>query len=99
MALSDAVVAFEPRDRGGTRHSSIAALQMGKALFVVSAAHQGAKGRGLKQLVRLGAVALDPDRMPDAEALASCRALGRQERGPGALAERPAKHRQIGRHE
>ncbi|MHC5033951.1 MAG: DNA-processing protein DprA [Planctomycetota bacterium] len=70
VALSKAVVAFEPRDCGGTWHSSITALRMRKPLFVVSASRRGAKGRGLEQLVRLGAVALDPTRMPDPEALA-----------------------------
>jgi predicted Rossmann fold nucleotide-binding protein DprA/Smf involved in DNA uptake len=65
VALADAVVAFEPRDRGGTWHSSLNALQMRKPLFVVSAARRGARGRGLQRLVRLGAVALDPRIMPD----------------------------------
>jgi DNA processing protein len=69
-ALADAVVAFEPRDTGGTWHTSITALRMRKPLFVVAASHQGAKGRGLRRLVRLGAVALDPRHMPDPPALA-----------------------------
>lgn len=70
VALSGAVVAFEPRDCGGTWHSSITALRMRKPLYVVTAARQGAKDRGLRRLVRMGAAALDPDRMPDAPALA-----------------------------
>jgi len=70
VALSDAVVAFEPRDSGGTWHSSVTALRMRKPLFLVAAARDGAKGRGLLCLVRQGAVALDPRRMPDAPALA-----------------------------
>ncbi|MHC4479754.1 MAG: DNA-processing protein DprA [Planctomycetota bacterium] len=70
VALSEAVVAFEPRDVGGTWHSSITALRMRRPLFVASGSRRGAKGRGLRRLVRLGAVALDPARMPDPEALA-----------------------------
>jgi DNA processing protein len=69
-ALSDVVIAFEPRDCGGTWHTSTAALAMGKPLFVVSACRRGAKGRGLRRLVRLGAVALDAGRMPDVAELA-----------------------------
>ncbi len=65
VALGEAVVAFEPRDSGGTRHSSLAALRMGKPLFVVSPLRAGPKGRGFRRLVRLGAVALDPARMPE----------------------------------
>jgi len=65
-ALSDAVVAFDPRDTGGTWHTSLWALRMRKPLFVVGTSREGAKGRGLTHLVRFGAVALDPDRMPDA---------------------------------
>jgi predicted Rossmann fold nucleotide-binding protein DprA/Smf involved in DNA uptake len=71
VALSAAVVAFEPRDCGGTWHSSLTALRMGKPLFVVTACRRGARARGLKRLVRLGASALDADRMPDGPALAS----------------------------
>ena len=65
MALSEAVVAFEPRDGGGTWHSSINALRMRKPLYVVTGSQRGGKGRGLTRLVRMGAVALDPVRMPD----------------------------------
>jgi len=68
VALSQAVVAFEPRDTGGTRHSSLTALSMGKPLFVVCCSAAPAKRRGLKQLVDMGAVAIDPDNMPDAVA-------------------------------
>jgi len=68
VALSEAVVAFEPRDCGGTWHSATNALRMGKPLYVVSASQRGGKGRGLRRLVRMGAVALDPVRMPDAAA-------------------------------
>jgi len=66
VALSDAVVAFDPRDTGGTWHTSLWALRMRKPLFVVGTSREGAKGRGLTHLVRFGAVALDPNRMPDA---------------------------------
>jgi predicted Rossmann fold nucleotide-binding protein DprA/Smf involved in DNA uptake len=67
VALAEAVVAFEPRDTGGTWHSSLNALQMRKPLFIVSSARRGARGRGLQRLVRLGAVALDPRVMPGPE--------------------------------
>jgi predicted Rossmann fold nucleotide-binding protein DprA/Smf involved in DNA uptake len=70
VALSDAVVAFEPRDCGGTWHTCLTALRLRRALFVVTADRRGAKGRGLKLLVRAGAVALDPGRMPEGDALA-----------------------------
>jgi len=70
VALSRAVVAFEPRDSGGTWHSSLWALRMRKPLFVVTAVRRGATGRGLDHLVRQGAVALDAARMPDAAELA-----------------------------
>lgn len=65
VALSDAVVAFEPRDRGGTWNSANHALSLGRPLYVVSASTRGGKGRGARRLVRRGAVALDPARMPD----------------------------------
>ncbi len=68
VALSEAVVAFEPRDGGGTWHSSINALRMRRPLYVVCASTSGAKARGLRKLVRMGAVAVDPVRMPDAAA-------------------------------
>ncbi|GAG51760.1 unnamed protein product, partial [marine sediment metagenome] len=45
-------------------------LRMRKPLYVVAASRQGATERGLRRLVRLGAVALDPQRMPDSAALA-----------------------------
>jgi DNA processing protein len=67
VALAQAVIAFEPRDTGGTWHSSLNALQMRKPLFVVSSARRGARGRGLQRLVRLGGVALDPRVMPGAD--------------------------------
>jgi DNA processing protein len=65
VAMAEAVIAFEPRDTGGTWHSSLNALQMRKPLFIVSGARRGARGRGLQRLVRLGAVAVDPHVMPD----------------------------------
>ncbi len=68
-ALSEIVVAFDPRDTGGTWHTCNHALRMGKPLFVVSSARRGAKARGLRRLVRRGAAALDPARMPSAGAL------------------------------
>ena len=64
VALSSAVVAFEPRDMGGTWHTSRWALRMRKPLFIVTAARRGAAGRGLRRLVRLGAAALDVARAP-----------------------------------
>jgi DNA processing protein len=70
VALSTVVVAFEPRDEGGTWHTCMEALRARKPLFVVTASRHGAKRRGQNSLVRMGAVALDPRRMPDAPAFA-----------------------------
>ncbi|KPK65343.1 MAG: hypothetical protein AMK73_03230 [Planctomycetes bacterium SM23_32] len=84
-ALSDAVVAFEPRDCGGTWHTSNTALALGRPLFVVSGSRHDAKGRGLSRLVRLGAIALDPGRMPDAEELAQLTAQYRPPRSAAQL--------------
>jgi len=63
VALSSAVVAFEPRDT----NSCVAALRMGKPLFVASSRATPPLRRGLRALVRMGACALDIERMPDAE--------------------------------
>ena len=82
VALARVVVAFEPRDGGGTWHSSVNALAMGKPLFVASATRRGAKGRGLEHLVRRGAVALDLARMPAPAALWRL-AEGYRVRSPG----------------
>ena len=71
VALSEAVVAFEPRDAGGTWYTSLWTLKMRKPLFVATAARRGAARRGAERLVRLGAVALDLRCMPDADALAA----------------------------
>jgi len=70
VALSDAIVAFEPRDVGGTWHACINALRLGRPLFVVTAADAGARARGRRKLVRMGAAALDPARMPNPEEFA-----------------------------
>ena len=67
VSLSDCVVAFEPRDHGGTRHSSLTALRMGKPLFVVSASSGSARRRGVERLIRMGAAPLDVENMPDGE--------------------------------
>jgi DNA processing protein len=69
VALADAVVAFEPRDRGGTWHSCNQALEMGRPLFVVNAAEDASHARGHRSLVRRGAVALAADHMPSPEEL------------------------------
>jgi len=66
VALSDAVVGFEPRDRGGTWHSCLTALEMRKPLFVAGARPGGPHGRGIARLVRLGARRLPVSRAPDA---------------------------------
>jgi len=68
VALGDAVVAFEPRDTGGTWHSSLLALKMRKPLFVVCCSDAAGKQRGLEHLLRFGAAALDVADMPDADA-------------------------------
>ncbi|MCD6416304.1 MAG: DNA-processing protein DprA [Planctomycetes bacterium] len=70
VALSRAVVAFDPRDSGGTWNSCAHALGLGKPLFVVRGARGEANKRAQRKLVRRGAVALDPARMPDAAAFA-----------------------------
>jgi len=69
-ALSDAVVAFEPRDVGGTWRTCLEALRLRKPLFVVAPQADGPKGRGLRRLVRMGGVALDPRQMPAADSFA-----------------------------
>ncbi len=69
VALSGAVVAFEPRDAGGTWNSCLHALHMRKPLYIVTCSRRGARGRALRRLVRMGAAALSPEHMPDAEAL------------------------------
>ncbi len=66
VALADAVLAFDPRDCGGTWSSCTHALRMRRPLFVVCGDRRGAQGRGLRRLVRMGARALDPELMPDA---------------------------------
>lgn len=65
-ALSGAIVAFEPRDHGGTWHTCLAALCMRKPLFVVAARAGQPYRRALESLVRMGATALEPQCMPDA---------------------------------
>lgn len=70
VALGEAVVAFEPRDRGGTWHSSMTALRLGVPLFVVCGSDAASKRRGLRRLVNSGATPLDPERMPDAREFA-----------------------------
>ena len=65
VAASDAVVAFEPRDTGGTWHGCVTALRMRKPLFVASARAGAANRRALERLVRHGAVVLDAHCMPD----------------------------------
>jgi len=70
VGLCDAVLAFEPRDSGGTWRTCLHALKLRVPLLVASASGQRAKRRGLNRLVRMGAVALDPCHMPDVAALA-----------------------------
>mgnify|MGYP006277840869 CR=1 FL=1 len=67
VALSDAVVGFEPRDHGGTWRGCCTALRMGKPLFVVTARSDPPHARGREKLVKSGAVALSPRHMPTAE--------------------------------
>jgi DNA processing protein len=69
VALADAVVAFEPRDRGGTWHSCNQALALQRPLFVVNASSAQATGRGRERLVRRGAVALQAGHMPSVQEL------------------------------
>lgn len=55
VALSDATLAVEPRDRGGTWRSSRATLRAGKPLFVMNGSDEPAKNRGAEALCRSGA--------------------------------------------
>ena len=66
VALADAVVAFEPRDRGGTWHACLTGLEMRKPLFVAGRAADAARRHGMSRLLRLGARELDLRDMPDA---------------------------------
>ena len=84
VAASDAVVGFEPREVGGTRHSCRIALQMGKPLFVVSGRADPSHRRGMERLVRLGAEALDLGNMPGA---ADFQQLTREYRPPPESAQ------------
>ena len=65
VAASEAVVAFEPRDSGGTWHGCVTALRMRKPLFVATARDSVANRHALERLVRHGAVVLDIRCMPD----------------------------------
>ena len=84
-ALGDAVVAFDPRDCGGTWHTSVTALRMRRPLFVVCGRAVGAPGRGLRRLVQMGATALDPAHMPSAAELADLIADCRPPPAPSQL--------------
>ncbi|NLW51198.1 MAG: hypothetical protein GXY85_10220 [Candidatus Brocadiaceae bacterium] len=70
VALSEAVVAFEPRDVGGTWHTSRWALRMGRPLFIAAGGRRDEHARAVRKLVRLGACALDLACMPTAQELA-----------------------------
>ena len=67
VAAGDAVAAFDPRETGGTWNSCMHALGMRKPLLVCSSQSSSQQRRALRRLVRLGAVALDPGRMPGAQ--------------------------------
>ena len=71
VALARATVAFEPRDRGGTWHSSRRSLRMRRPLFVVNGSDESSKKRGLHALKSSGATVLDSDDMPDPETFAN----------------------------
>jgi len=79
VALADAVVAFDPRDRGGTWHSSRQALAMGKPLFVASECRSPELARGVARLTSMGATRLDLSAMPDAAALSAAIAAHRRD--------------------
>ncbi len=55
VALSDATLAVEPRDRGGTWRSSRATLRAGKPLLVMNGSEEQSKQRGAEILCRSGA--------------------------------------------
>ncbi len=67
VALSDAVVGFEPRDEGGTWRSCRTALRMQKPLFIVNGSTKKDRRRGQAYFVNNGAVALSADHMPNPE--------------------------------
>ena len=69
-ALSAATVAFDPRDHGGTWRTCLATLAMRKPLFIVTGGSGSSLRSGLARLVRMGASALDPLRMPNADEFA-----------------------------
>ncbi len=85
-ALARAVVAFEPRDRGGTWHSSNMALKMGKPLYVVPSGESRPHVRGHDRLLRRGAKSLDISAMPLVEEfetmVADCDPPVRERRAP-----------------
>jgi DNA processing protein len=65
VGTSQAVIGFDPRDRGGTWHSCRTALRLRKPTFVCCSTRPAPRRRGLQKLVRWGAVALNPECLPD----------------------------------
>jgi DNA processing protein len=89
VALSKAVVAFEPRDCGGTWRSCICALEMKKPLFVASALKSAAHRRGMQRLVNFGAAPLELSSMPDP---ATFRKMVEEYRPPPGASQLPLFH-------
>ncbi|MFW6045204.1 MAG: DNA-processing protein DprA [Planctomycetota bacterium] len=67
VALSDAVVGFEPRNSGGTWRSCHSAIKQRKPLFIVNSRTDKEYLQAQEHFVREGAMALDPHNMPGHE--------------------------------
>jgi len=86
VALADAVVGFEPRDRGGTWHACLTAVEMKKPLFVVADRRDSACRQSAGRLLRLGAQELSAREAPSA---AEFESLVRGWRAPSEPAQAP----------
>ncbi|MEF8788158.1 MAG: DNA-processing protein DprA, partial [Planctomycetota bacterium] len=69
VALSEATLAVEPRDRGGTWRSSRATLGAGKPLLVMNGSGETSKKRGAEALCRSGAQLVSCQAPPGPEEL------------------------------
>jgi DNA processing protein len=82
VALSRAVFAIEPRDKGGTWHSCNTALELGKPLFITSARRNGPYQRSITSLTKRGAIWIEPDAIPEPEELFKIVEKSRKRRDP-----------------
>lgn len=67
VALSRAVFAIEPRDKGGTWHSCNTALELGKPLFITSGRRNGPYQRSITSLTKRGAIWIESNAIPEPE--------------------------------